>query len=97
MDQAGCGIDGENTKILRQGLEVFASGKTFGFHAPSYQSQSGRGSEAGNGNANPTIEQVKAEIERKSRQGGGWDRKHHRTKSHPSSRRITRRISCKGQ
>jgi hypothetical protein len=52
---------------------------------PSYQSQSGRVSDAGNGNANPTIEQVKVEIERKSRQGGGWGRKHRRTKSHPSS------------
>ena len=52
---------------------------------PSYQSQSGRGPETGNGNANAKIEQLKAEVERKSRQGGGWGRKHRRTKSHPSS------------
>jgi hypothetical protein len=52
---------------------------------PSYQSQSGRIPESGNGNANFTIEQVKAEVERKSRRGGGWGRKHRRTKSQPSS------------
>jgi hypothetical protein len=28
---------------------------------------------------------LKAEVERRSRQGGGWGRKHRRTKSHPSS------------
>ena len=53
--------------------------------ATSYQPQSGRISDAGNGNANSTIEQMKTEVERKSRQGGGWGRKHRRTKSHPSS------------
>jgi hypothetical protein len=54
--------------------------------ATSYQPQSGRISDAVNGNANSTIEQMKAEVERKSRQGGGgWGRKHRRTKSHPSS------------
>ena len=52
---------------------------------PSYQSQSGRVSETGNGNASAAIEHLKAEVERKSRQGGGWGRKHRRTKSHPSS------------
>lgn len=52
---------------------------------PSYQSQSGRIPESGNGNAHATIEQLKAEVERKSRQGEGWGRKHRRTKSHPSS------------
>ena len=52
---------------------------------PSYQSQSGRLTETGNGNAVPNFEQLKAEVERKSRQGGGWGRKHRRTKSHPSS------------
>ena len=52
---------------------------------PSYQSQPVRVPEVGNGSANSISEQVKAEVERKSRRGGGWGRKHRRTKSQPSS------------
>ena len=52
---------------------------------PSFQSQSGRIPEIGNGHADASIEQLKAAVERKSKQGGGWGRKHRRTKSHPSS------------
>lgn len=49
--------------------------------ASSYQTQAGRNLDVDNPNA--TIEHLKAEVERKSRQG--WGRKHRRTKSQPSS------------
>jgi hypothetical protein len=48
--------------------------------APSYQNQ-GRNPE--NDAVNATMDQLKAGVERKSRQG--WGRRHRRTKSHPSS------------
>ena len=48
---------------------------------PAYQSQPGRTAEASNENGN--IEHLKAEMERKSR--NGWGRKHRRTKSQPST------------
>jgi hypothetical protein len=48
--------------------------------APSYQSQSGRIPESLNSN---NLENLKNEVERKSRQG--WGRRHRRTKSEPSS------------